>query len=59
MMFLKASNDNISKCLTMVSMYGDDADFHLDIQKSMLVNASAVDFNSIVWPERVDKSSIF
>ena len=60
LMFLKASNVNISARLTRLALYGDASDLTLNLTKSTLIDVSATNFDALQWPgKRVQKGSIF
>ena len=60
LMFLNASNDNISTCLTLMGLYSDASELKLNIEKSTLIDVSSSAFDDLVWPgKRVYKGTVF
>lgn len=60
LMFLQASNSNIATCLTLMGMFSDASNLKLNIDKSTLIDVSAKDFESLIWPgKRVQKGCVF
>ena len=60
LMFLNASNDNISTCLTLMGLYSDASELKVNIEKSTLIDVSSSAFDDLVWPgKRVYKGTVF
>ena len=60
LLFIQACNVNVLNYMNLLDMYGDALDLHLDVSKSTLVDVSAQDFDSLLWPrEWVPIGNIF
>ena len=60
LMFLKASNDNLATCITLLGLFSDASDLRLNIDKSTLIDVSASSFADLLWPgKRVHRGQVF
>ena len=60
LMMLRATNQNIETCLTLMNVFSDASDLQLNIEKSTLIDVSACNFDALIWPgKRVHRGTVF
>ena len=60
LLFLNAYNINISNGMTLLTMYGDASDLHLNVSKSTLMIVSTLHNDSFIWRgKRIQIGCIF